>query len=182
MRSIAIAAALLLAACSGDLPTETPDALFGVGNAPALVVSNLALDNPVAIFQSPQEVTATVVVGHLRGNEYARIRLSVGKITVFRDGDSCRDKGYPSGGYCVLAVGLCDVGDSWSTRALFFDAPGTYEIAIPLEAGVLCDASGPVELVAGDYYYQMGGVVLNSKNDRKYRDVQNVSVDFTLTN
>lgn len=178
--NLTIMVALLALACSGDVAVEPEaDAVFGVGNAVPLVISDFAVDQPVANYLDPLEVAATVQVGHLRGNEYVRVRLTLGPIYVFRDGSSCRDNGYPSGAYCVLAVGLCEVGDSWLTRSLEFDEPGTYEVAIPLEAGALCDG---LAVSSADYRIGLVAGVFNRKNDQKYRSILNQFVVFTLVN
>ena len=177
MRYLSLIAIVLIMACSEEVPTEPDTALFGVGNAPALIVSDFAIDQASASFGDPLNVTATVQVGHLRGNEYARVRFSLGPIYEFRAGESCREMGYPSGAYCRLAVGLCDAGADWRTRALFFTEPGTYEVSVQLQAGVLCDG---LEVSPAEYRYGIHSGIFNSKNEQKYRYILTDYTDFEL--
>lgn len=180
MRTMLIAAALLLVACSGDVPTETADAVFGVGNAAPLVISNFAVDQSSASYLGSIEPTAVLQVNSLRKHEIVWVRLKIGGIEAFRDGRTCADMGRSTP--CEFDhVGVCTLvsnGGSVAWYGLRIDGEGSHTVSMPGLAGDLCTPFYP-DPVAGDYKLIVQAEIWNLQNQKK-RGLVRSSIDFTL--
>ena len=169
MRWLALALVALVG-CA-DAPTEVEtDAVFAKGNAPAITISDFAVDDPAAGYLDPVSVSATVTATKLRHAEiiYVRFRLL---------GDNVSGPEY---GADKDHIGLCsfhDHGIAW--RGAWFDTAGSHGLSFTADAGTWCESWRP-RPPAGDYVLELDAVLWNLNNQKKRGRVRS-TVDFTLT-